>query len=266
MNEHTSQRYLSEAPVKLPENRSEAEYYSDAMVDLLNRFRHRLRLPAAGLELPRAARLARELRPQPQAQDRAGDARADRGVDGARLCQGDRPRRRVHPARPGRADERIDGRLQRVRRPRAGAGARRLRSARPRRPPLDRLAALRVDPERHRQEIREVVGGADHAAMASRRHRAGAQDRADGAARAGLCHARLRHPGAEDQRRADVSRRQVLPAGTAGRRQSGRAGAGRRRAAQRRAPGDRRRTLRHQSRRHQAAGRADRAHGRRLSR
>jgi acetolactate synthase-1/2/3 large subunit len=37
MNEHSSRRYLSEAPVNLPENRSDAEYYSDAMVELLAR-------------------------------------------------------------------------------------------------------------------------------------------------------------------------------------------------------------------------------------
>ncbi len=37
MNEHSNRRYLSESPVNLPENRSDAEYYSDAMVELLGR-------------------------------------------------------------------------------------------------------------------------------------------------------------------------------------------------------------------------------------
>jgi acetolactate synthase-1/2/3 large subunit len=37
MNEHVSQRFSSEAPVNLPANRSEPEYYSDAMVELLGK-------------------------------------------------------------------------------------------------------------------------------------------------------------------------------------------------------------------------------------
>jgi acetolactate synthase-1/2/3 large subunit len=38
MNEHVSQRFLSEAPVNLPANKRDPEYHSDAMVELLNRF------------------------------------------------------------------------------------------------------------------------------------------------------------------------------------------------------------------------------------
>ena len=86
------------------------------------------------------------------------------------------------------------------------------------------------------------------------------------AARPGLCDARLRHPGAEDRRPGDDAGPEILPAGAAGRRQSGRARGGRRRAAQFEISADRRRPLRHQSRRHQAAGRAGRAHRRGLSR
>ena len=38
MNDHVSQRFMSEAPVNLPANRSEPQYYSDAMIELLNTF------------------------------------------------------------------------------------------------------------------------------------------------------------------------------------------------------------------------------------
>ncbi|MGE3712004.1 MAG: thiamine pyrophosphate-binding protein [Hyphomicrobiaceae bacterium] len=38
MNQQTDKRYLSETPVNLPANRIEPEYWSDAMVELLNKF------------------------------------------------------------------------------------------------------------------------------------------------------------------------------------------------------------------------------------
>ena len=267
MNEHINQqRFLSEAPVNLPANKRDPEFWSDAMVEMLSRLDIDYVFLLPGSSYRGLHELAGQLRPQSQAEDGAHHARADRRLDGARLRQGDRPHRRVHPARPGRPDERLDGRLQRVRRPRPGAGARRLGPARSRRPPLDRLAALRLDPGRHREELREMDRRADHAAVAPRRHRQGAQGRAHPAARSGLCDARLRHPGAEDHRTGDDAGSEILPAGAAGRRQSGRARGRRRCAAQFKPSGDRRWPLRHQSRRHQAAGRAGRAHRRGLSR
>ena len=92
-----------------------------------------------GGELPRPARLARQLRPELSVHD-ALPARGDGGPGGARLRQGIRPPHGRDRAQPGRPAALQPGRLLRLYRPRAGVHRRRDRpDGREQAPPPHRL-------------------------------------------------------------------------------------------------------------------------------
>ena len=75
MNEHINQqRFLSESPVNLPDNKRDPEFWSDAMVELLSRLDIDYVFLLPGSSYRGLHELARQLRPQPQAQDGADDA------------------------------------------------------------------------------------------------------------------------------------------------------------------------------------------------
>ena len=169
--------------------------------------RHRISAVEPGLELPRPARVADQLRRQQEAGIPHLHSRGNRRRHGARLLQGHRQAADDAGARHGRPAARRDGGLQRLVRPRAGHRRRR-------QPPRSLEApAGRAD----------LPLGAGHQCAGARLHQVGRhaglapalravvrarlQDRDDAALRAGRDRARRRPAAGADQGQRREARR-----------------------------------------------------------
>ncbi len=118
--------------------------------------RPRLRVRQSGLELPRAARIDRQLRRQHQARADHVHARRVGGRDGPRLREDRGQAARRAAAQQRRAPARGDGDLQRLLRPRARLPHRRQLARRDRAPAGRRMGAQRAGRRRDDPRLRQV--------------------------------------------------------------------------------------------------------------
>ena len=172
------------------------------------------------------------------------------------LRQGLGPAVARHPPRPGRADARLHGDLQRVRRSPAGGGAGRLGPGRSQAAPRHRLRAFGQYPGRGGAPVGEVGRRGNHRGGRVRIDRARLQDRQHRPPGAGLRVDGFGHPG-EPAHRPDRAARhegRLQPAGAAARRQPGRGRGRRRHADQGQEPGRHRRAHHVRQGQHGAAG------------
>ena len=136
-------------------------WQSDVIVDLIKRYGFPVHHAQSRRELPRPARLARQLRRQ-RAADDAVPARGDRGADRARLRQGDRQADGGDPAQSRRPAACLHGDLLRLSRPRADLHHRRHRpDGRGQAPSAHRLDAHRAGAGQRGARLHQVGLPAD---------------------------------------------------------------------------------------------------------
>ena len=220
--------------------------------------RHRVPAVQCGLELPRAARVADQLRRQQEARVPHLHARGMRGRDGPRLLQGRRQADDDPGPRHGRPAARLHGGLQRLVRPGAGHRRRRQRSRCLQAPARRADLPFGAGHQRAGARLHQVGRHAGLAAALRAVVRARLQDRDDAALCAGCDLARRRSAaGADQERRAAHHPALRADLAAAGRyRCRARGGATPRQCG---ASGDRGRSRRPHAQRHQAPGATRRA-------